>query len=33
MRIKIHALSATLGLLPVSFGVSVALLWLVERKP
>ncbi|MFZ0742870.1 MAG: DUF3147 family protein [Terracidiphilus sp.] len=31
MRIKIPALAATLGLLPVWFGVSVALLWLLGR--
>ena len=33
MRVKVHALSAALALLPLWFGVSVVLLWLVERKP
>jgi len=33
MRIKISALAATLSLLPVWFGVSIALLWLVGRWP
>lgn len=33
MRVKVHALSASLALLPMWLGVSIALLWLVERKP
>lgn len=33
MRIKVPALAATVTLLPVWFGVSVALLWLVGRMP
>ena len=32
MRVKVHALSAALALLPLWLAVSVALLWLVERK-
>jgi uncharacterized membrane protein (GlpM family) len=32
MRMKVPALAATLALLPVWFGVSVALLWLVGRS-
>jgi hypothetical protein len=33
MRMKVPALAVTLTLLPLWFGASIALLWLVERLP